>query len=343
MSVNGGVKCCSGWTSDQNANSRDFLATAPACDFAERKIWDNLGGGWQCLYGCFCQRGLSVEWHDFTCKEPLQWSRSFHPCSIELCFNVSGHARLICGKDTVVVEEKSVALYATGNQKLSALRFCGERHRFLTVEFSLCFLRKSLSEYENILHPLVRAVLRGGGRIAKISPVIGLSPSKQREVDCFLNPPVSGAATAIWYRGKVLELMAQFFFSPQNFLSGKELREKEVSQMRIERVIEILNQRLIDPPSLRELGRLVGCSPYHLSRIFSKKMGITISQYLRQIRIERAAELLKSGKFNVTEAALEVGYNSISHFSQAFREVMGCCPGLYPLKMPIIEGDEIDS
>ena len=50
--------------------------------------------------------------------------------------------------------------------------------------------------------------------------------------------------------------------------------------------------------------------------------------------MERAAELLKSGKYNVTEAALEVGYSSLSHFSQAFCQTMGCCPALYPLKTP---------
>ncbi len=48
--------------------------------------------------------------------------------------------------------------------------------------------------------------------------------------------------------------------------------------------------------------------------------------------MERAAELLRTGKCNVTEAALEVGYNSLSHFSAVFRETFGCCPGLYPLK-----------
>jgi AraC-like DNA-binding protein len=50
--------------------------------------------------------------------------------------------------------------------------------------------------------------------------------------------------------------------------------------------------------------------------------------------MERAAELLRSGRYNVTEAALEVGYSSLSHFSQAFCQVIGCCPGLYPLKKP---------
>jgi AraC-like DNA-binding protein len=71
-----------------------------------------------------------------------------------------------------------------------------------------------------------------------------------------------------------------------------------------------------------------------LSRTFSAATGLTIPQYLRQLRLEKAAELLRSGKFNVTEAALEVGYSSLSHFSQAFHETFGCCPGLYPLKIP---------
>jgi AraC-like DNA-binding protein len=50
--------------------------------------------------------------------------------------------------------------------------------------------------------------------------------------------------------------------------------------------------------------------------------------------MERAAALLKTGKFNVTEVALEVGYSSLSHFSQAFCQTMGCCPAIYPLRKP---------
>ena len=54
----------------------------------------------------------------------------------------------------------------------------------------------------------------------------------------------------------------------------------------------------------------------------------------RAVGAQRAAELLRTGKFNVTETAPEVGYSSLSHFSQAFHETFGCCPGLYPLKTP---------
>ena len=90
----------------------------------------------------------------------------------------------------------------------------------------------------------------------------------------------------------------------------------------------------LPPPNLEELGRRVACSHFYLSRTFTRETGLTLSQWLRRARLERAAELLRTRKCNVTEAALEVGYSSLSHFSQAFREMFGCCPGLYPLRTP---------
>jgi AraC-like DNA-binding protein len=78
------------------------------------------------------------------------------------------------------------------------------------------------------------------------------------------------------------------------------------------------------------LAQEVGCSPFHLSRIFAEEAGMSIPRYLRTKRIDRAAELLKTGQANVTEAAMAVGYSSLSAFNKAFVEQMGCCPGLYP-------------
>ena len=141
-------------------------------------------------------------------------------------------------------------------------------------------------------------------------------------------------AQNLWYQAKALEVAAEFFFLAPG---DRELfcqRQQRLAAERVEKVIALLRKDLSDPPNLEEIGRLVGCSPFHLSRTFSAATGMTIPQYTRQLRMERAAELLRSGKFNVTEAALEVGYSSLSHFSQAFHETFGCCPGLYPLRTP---------
>jgi AraC-like DNA-binding protein len=67
-------------------------------------------------------------------------------------------------------------------------------------------------------------------------------------------------------------------------------------------------------------------------------MGRSIFQYLRALRMERAAELLREGRMNVTEVALAVGFSSPSHFSTAFHETFGCCPGLFPLNFTSVDG-----
>ena len=108
------------------------------------------------------------------------------------------------------------------------------------------------------------------------------------------------------------------------------MRQKKVARDRVVRTKELIARDLVNPPSLEALGQEVGCSPFYLSRIFSKEVGLTIPQFLRNARMERAAELLRSGRYNVTEAATEVGYSSLSHFSKAFCETIGCCPVLYP-------------
>jgi AraC-like DNA-binding protein len=52
----------------------------------------------------------------------------------------------------------------------------------------------------------------------------------------------------------------------------------------------------------------VGVVPHHLSRRVSAETGTTLQRHLRRLRIEHACEALDSGKLNVTEVALEVGY-----------------------------------
>jgi AraC-like DNA-binding protein len=201
------------------------------------------------------------------------------------------------------------------------------------VEFSLPFLQQRLTPHAAHLHPLIRRFLAG------VSPVGGLSeltPLTQRHRDLLeslLHPPVLASAQRLWYETKALEFAAEFFFSAgdtEPFCT----RAQGLAAERVARAKAILLDNLAEPPSLEELGRRVACSHFYLSRTFTRETGLTLSQWLRRARLERATQLLRTRKCNVTESALEVGYSSLSHFSQAFHEMFGCCPGLYPLRTP---------
>ena len=296
----------------------------------EAPVWSRVQGEWRSLYGNFDRDGISLEWHDFECDHTLDWSRSFHQESLEICVNLEG-----CGTireksaHTTVINPQTVVHYTVEPDRLRAERHAAQRHRFLTVEMSRNWLARATGGHKKALNREARDFLDGTNRTGRTREH-PLSSRVKRTAEELLRPPIRGVGLGFWFHAKILEIMAHTLTEPDGDLFCQ--RHKRLAQERIEQVKQILLADLEHPPSLPELGREVGCSPFYLSRVFSEHTGMTISRYLRTMRLERAAELLRSGECNVTEAAMTVGYSSLSHFSKAFTEMFGECPCVFPLK-----------
>ena len=317
-----------------NAGSPSQNARCGTAQFTEAGAWRDVGKGWQPLFGSFHGAGYSIEWHDFFAKREFDWAASFHPGCVELCLNLDGHGFVEGKNSRAEFAPGTAGFYHRRDEPLTAKRATNEQHQFLTVEFSCPFLAKHLAGMESVLHPIAKAAIENCPCEHVASATVRLGAAQQQLIATLRQPPVYATAQPLWYQCKALELAVTFLLQPP---PDKEMfctRQQRLAQERVEQVIFLLKQNLAAPPTLEELGKKIGCSHFYLSRIFSAQTGQTITQHLRQLRMERAAELLKSGEFNVTEAALEVGYASLSHFSAAFHETFGCCPGLYPLQTP---------
>jgi AraC-like DNA-binding protein len=79
---------------------------------------------------------------------------------------------------------------------------------------------------------------------------------------------------------------------------------------------------------LAALAREVGLSERSLFRNFQKETGLSPGQWRRQMQVLRSLELLAEGR-SVTETAAEVGYESVSAFTRAFRQTVGVTPTVY--------------
>ncbi len=210
-------------------------------------------------------------------------------------------------------------------------RGAGERHRFVAMEMRRSWVDRWLPSAANELRaPVNRFLKPGRGREASCEAHPMNAQLAQLAADV-LQPPRAPAAWNCWHHAKALEMISHALFVSEEMELFCE-RTKRIGRERIVRVQEILLADLENPPALAELGRRVGCSPFYLSRTFRQETGVTISSYLRRARMDRAAELLRAGEANVTEAAMKVGYSSLSHFSKAFAETFGCCPCLYGRK-----------
>lgn len=92
---------------------------------------------------------------------------------------------------------------------------------------------------------------------------------------------------------------------------------------------EYIDRHLADPLTVDHLARLAGLSRFHFIRRFRAAVGETPHRYLRRRRLERAAELLVTTAYPVTEISDRVGFQSLGSFSTLFRRFTGESPVEY--------------
>ena len=98
----------------------------------------------------------------------------------------------------------------------------------------------------------------------------------------------------------------------------------------MERIMKCINKNISDSDfNVERLTQEVGISRVQLHRKMKEMTGISTSEFIRNIRLEQAARLLKEQKINVTQVAYTVGFSNLAHFSTIFRKHFGVAPSEY--------------
>ncbi len=141
--------------------------------------------------------------------------------------------------------------------------------------------------------------------------------------DSFMTSPDD----TLFLEAKALELVA-LQLRQLEYLTGKIPQRPPVNHHmeKIQYACEILKKEMVDPPDKLTLAHRVGLNHDQLSQGFKEFVGLCPFEYLRILRLEKAKELIASRECNVTEAALSVGYSSLSHFTKNFRQEFGITP-----------------
>ena len=120
--------------------------------------------------------------------------------------------------------------------------------------------------------------------------------------------------------------------------SGAQKQQDKVENVEVrgnndvlmQRVMKVINENLADPDfNVERLTTEVGISRAQLHRKMKEITGISTAEFIRNIRLEQAARLLKEGKVNVTQVTYAVGFNNQTHFSSLFRRHFGMSPSEY--------------
>ena len=158
-----------------------------------------------------------------------------------------------------------------------------------------------------------------------------------RGADAFLAKPFDMAELHVVINNlisKNLRLKGKFSGSHQK--QKQKVKEIETTGLKghdevlMERVMKVINDNLSDSDfTVDVITKEVGISRAQLHRKMKEMTGLSISDFIRNIRLEQAVRLLKEQKANVTQVAYTVGFSNLAHFSSVFRKQFGVSPTDY--------------
>jgi AraC-like DNA-binding protein len=106
----------------------------------------------------------------------------------------------------------------------------------------------------------------------------------------------------------------------------------------VQKLIDFIDNNAADNPSLDEVSRQVGYSPFYCSVQFHRITGTTIKSYMAKRRLYMAAVAVRDTNKRITDIALEYGYFGQNSLTRAFKNAYGCTPAAYrknPFSIPV--------
>ena len=93
--------------------------------------------------------------------------------------------------------------------------------------------------------------------------------------------------------------------------------------------LNYLNSNLYQKIDLDSLSQVFHYNKFYLIRLFKKELGITINDYLNQMRIYNSLELIVNPNYSCLKVALTYGFTSLEYYSETFKKIIGISPLKY--------------
>ena len=94
-------------------------------------------------------------------------------------------------------------------------------------------------------------------------------------------------------------------------------------------IVEYINSHYAQITAINQIAEHFFLSKYHLCRVFKNAMKLTLIEYLNQVKIKNARQLLEFSDREVGDIAELCGFNSVAYFSNVFKKITGIAPSEY--------------
>lgn len=219
---------------------------------------------------------------------------------------------------------KGIAFSFFGNDKVNFSHKISESEPLQNISiFSTIKNLQKLSIQEHELYTQNLGFLTGAKEDFEIGPSINMTPQMHAAANKIFNTSYKDAARLLFLKSQVTELLAHYFAH----ITAAEKPSINIDELKkIQMAKDIIIENIATPPSLKELSNLIGLNSNKLKKNFKQLFGVPVFKYIQLERLQKAHQLLAQNKLTVQEVAWDVGYESISSFSNAFLKEYGFRP-----------------
>jgi AraC-like DNA-binding protein len=203
----------------------------------------------------------------------------------------------------------------------------GTHFRAVSIKVKPSFVIRTIGEVPSWLPEPQIAYLKGTPA-EFFSLHLELTPLMKRIASELLGCTFRGSLRRAYAEAKAIELVCITLdaMARQPDLKKLPVRLLERDIARLRDAHEILTRQFSNPPSFPRLARQVGINRNKLAYGFKHIFGVTTTQFLQLQRMDRALELLKSGRYTVSQVSEEVGYHDPGGFAKLFKKHFGVLP-----------------
>ena len=306
------------------------------CDVYSLKLSEDNGDG--TIIGINFSSGIGIINYDCVFKTDIEINfiaDDIHPAKFLYVKRGSVEHGLQSDPKTHLLTQHQSSIVASANNDGHKLIFRkGVRIRLCSIEIDrVSFLNDMKCDVEKMMNPLKELFLDGkakksfyheGGYSLKLFDML-------REMDIAAQNGLLQRLTFLTIASGVLrEQITQYEKDLSHTPSEYKLLRNDVEL--VKRAVESIGRNMHDPVNIDELAKYVKSNPTKLQQGFKMVYGMTVNGYMKNARLEKAAELLIYTDKKVSEIVTEVGLINRGYFSKLFRERYECQPNGYRMK-----------
>ena len=249
-------------------------------------------------------------------------SLAFHQVDVSDFFKVSEQVNTITDKNP---RRNSIFLSST-NYDLELTYSKNSVLKIVGVLFSPEFLRKCLKK-----DILLDIMLYTGQRLQNVNKV-PITFEYRQILDEIFETNIHSPISNLILQNRILLLTEKFLntFLEKRYSinsAGRKVKEKEKDIKALQEVESILSSNDLEKfPSIEVLSRTAMMSSTKLKTKFKSVYGMKLYEFYNRNRLEKAKEMLQSGKYSVKEVGHDIGFSNLSNFAKAFRKEFGILP-----------------